>query len=515
MPAWSFIGSFGELGIIEAAERFMPFGALIVLAGGLVSTLSALNATTFAASRVSFAMGTQYNLPHIFSKIHPKYHTPFVATIISGIIMMVIALSLDLTAIALAASIMFLFLFTQVNLASITIRRLYEKTVDYGFKTPFFPAVPIIGIITAMGLSIYLLISHPESWIIAVVWVLIGFVIYKFYTSKQELEHNAPLVFTQGPKLRKEYRIMIVFDKRNATKLYKIAKCISEFNDGEITLLNIVNVPRQTPLSLTHGFGDNGLKAIEDFKREVPGSLRNRFLVRLAHDPTEAIISTAEEQDINTMLVDFSFLRNNRKLLSLTTCDIVGVRLRKSFDDDLSQTIVSYDKGRHSDLGLEVGHAINLKHNSKIRIVRGVVEDPDDEVGVVNKINEKMLELDLKKIQFEKVYTSGNIIPELLKNFKKDKSALLILGAGNQSESAFSPKTLEIVDKTNKSVIIVRNHRFSGVHARSFFFALIPRLREVKVLYKLYMDMMQVFYTSRAKARKGRYDEKLFDSKHS
>ena len=515
MPAWSFIGNFGELGIIEAAERFMPFGALIVLAGGLVSTLSALNATTFAASRVSFAMGTQYNLPHIFSKIHPKYHTPFVATIISGIIMMVIALSLDLTAIALAASIMFLFLFTQVNLASITIRRLYEKTVDYGFKTPFFPAVPIIGIITAMGLSIYLLISHPESWIIAVVWVLIGFVIYKFYTSKQELEHNAPLVFTQGPKLRKEYRIMIVFDKRNATKLYKIAKCISEFNDGEITLLNIVNVPRQTPLSLTHGFGDNGLKAIEDFKREVPGSLRNRFLVRLAHDPTEAILSTAEEQDINIMLVDFSFLRNNRKLLSLTTCDIVGVRLRKSFDDDLSQTIVSYDKGRHSDLGLEVGHAINLKHNSKIRIVRGVVEDPDDEVGVVNKINEKMLELDLKKIQFEKVYTSGNIIPELLKNFKKDKSALLILGAGNQSESAFSPKTLEIVDKTNKSVIIVRNHRFSGVHARSFFSALIPRLREVKVLYKLYMDMMQVFYTSRAKARKGRYDEKLFDSKHS
>ena len=127
MPSWSFIGGFGELGIIESAEYFLPFGALIVLAGGMVSTLSALNATTFAASRVSYAMGTQYNLPHLFSKLHPKYHTPFVSTIISGIIMMVLALSLDLTAIAFAASIMFLFLFTQVNLASITIRRLYSK----------------------------------------------------------------------------------------------------------------------------------------------------------------------------------------------------------------------------------------------------------------------------------------------------------------------------------------------------------------------------------------------------
>ena len=515
MPAWSFIGSFGELGIIEAAERFMPFGALIVLAGGLVSTLSALNATTFAASRVSFAMGTQYNLPHIFSKIHPKYRTPFVATIISGMIMMVLALSLDLTAIALAASIMFLFLFTQVNLASITIRRLYEKTVEYGFKTPFFPAVPIIGIATAMALSIYLLFTHPESWIIAVVWVLIGFVIYKFYTSKQELEHNAPLVFTQGPKLRKEYRIMIVFDKRNAKKIYQIAKSISEFNDGEITILNIVNIPRQTPLSLTHGFGDNGLKAIDDFKREIHGSLRDRFLVRLAHDPTEAILSTAEEQDINTMIVDFSFLRNNRKLLSLTTCDIIGVRLRKSIDEDLSQMIISYDKGRHSDLGLEIGHALATKNNSKIRIVRGVVESPDDEVQVINRINDKMLELGLKKIQFEKVYSSGSIVPELLKNFKKNKAALIILGAGNQSESAFSPKTLEIVDKTNKTMIIVRNHRFSGVHARSFLYAIIPRLREIKILYRLYMDIMQIFYISKAKARRGKYDERFFDSKIS
>ena len=480
-----------------------------------MSTLSALNATTFAASRVSFAMGTQYNLPHMFSKIHPKYHTPFVATIISGIIMMVLALSLDLTAIALAASIMFLLLFTQVNLASITIRRLYEKTVDYGFKTPFFPAIPVIGIATAMGLSIYLLFTHPESWIIAVVWILIGFVIYKFYTSKQEIEHNAPLVFTQGPKLRKEYRIMIVFDKRNATKFYHIAKSISKLNNGEITILNIVNVPRQTPLSLSHGFGDKGLKAIEDFKRLVPGSLRNRFLVRLAHDPTEAILSTAEEQDINIMLVDFSFLRNNRKLLSLTTCDIVGIKLKKNFDEDMSQMIVSYDKGRHSDLGLEIGYAISIKNNSNIRIVRGVVENPDDEVGVVNRINEKMLDLNLKKIQFEKVYSSGNIIPELLKNFKKDKSALLVLGAGNQSESAFSPKTLEIVDNTNKSVIIVRNHRFSGIHARSFVFALIPRLREIKFLYRLYVEIMQLFYFSRAKSRKARYDERFFDPKLS
>ena len=173
------------------------------------------------------------------------------------------------------------------------------------------------------------------------------------------------------------------------------------------------------------GFGEKGLKAIEEFKREITGSLRNRYLVRLAHDPTEAILQTTEEQDINTLLIDFDFLKNNRKLLSLTTCDIIGVRLRKTFDEDMNNIIVAYDKGRHSDLGLEIANSFQKVEQSKIRIIRGVVEDPKEETQIVNRINEKMFELELPKIQFEKVYSDSNIITELLDNFKKEKNALI------------------------------------------------------------------------------------------
>ena len=205
----------------------------------------------------------------------------------------------------------------------------------------------------------------------------------------------------------------MVFDKRSAERMYKMAKAIAKDKDGEITVLDVVNVPRQTPLSLTHGFGDKGLKAIEEFKREITGSLRNRYLVRLAHDPTEAILQTSEEQDINTLLVDFDFLKNNRKLLSLTTCDIIGVRLRKTFDEDIKNIIVAYDKGRHSDLGLEIANSCQKVEQSKIRIIRGVVENSKEETQIVNRINQKMFELELPKIQFEKVYSDSNIITEL------------------------------------------------------------------------------------------------------
>ena len=124
-----------------------------------------------------------------------------------------------------------------------------------------------------------------------------------------------------------------------------------------------------------------------------------------------------------------------------------------------------------------------------------------------------MFDLKLSKVPFEKVYSDSYIIPELLKNFKKDKSAILILGAGNQPETAFSPRTLELLDKTSKSVIIVRNHRFSEIHTRSFWNIISPYLRENKYIYRFYVDLMEIFYSSRNKSKRGRYDEAYFDSK--
>ena len=145
IPAWKFIGQNGDLGISKAAELFLPYGSLIILAGGIVSSLAALNATTYSSARVAFAMGRHYNLPHQLSNIHHKFKTPYIATIISAIIMAIMAYALPLTDIALASGVIFLLLFTQVNISVITIRRMYGDKLHYGFKTPFFPVIPIIG----------------------------------------------------------------------------------------------------------------------------------------------------------------------------------------------------------------------------------------------------------------------------------------------------------------------------------------------------------------------------------
>ncbi|MFB6356560.1 MAG: amino acid permease [bacterium] len=85
VPTWKMLGNFGELGVVEAAGSFMPnFGVVLVLGGGLFATLSALNATILASSRVAFSMGRDWMLPHSLSEIHSTRKTPVASIMISG-----------------------------------------------------------------------------------------------------------------------------------------------------------------------------------------------------------------------------------------------------------------------------------------------------------------------------------------------------------------------------------------------------------------------------------------------
>jgi APA family basic amino acid/polyamine antiporter len=488
---WQFIGDNRDVGIAKAAEYLIPYGTVLVFVGGIVSSVAALSATTFSSSRVAFAMGRQYNLPYIFSSIHSRHHTPHFAIIASGFIMLIMASWLPLEQIALVAGVMFLFLFTQVNWAGINIRRLYGHKLDYGFKIPLFPLMPIIGIICKAGLAIFLLVYNPLSWVIAIIWILMGFSVYKLYISKKEIEHYAPLVANIGPVERKNYRIMVVFNKKTIEKLAKIASIIAKDKDGEISLLNVVTIPLQIPLSMGHRFAEPIMKSFDNLKNQE-GFSEYRYLVRLSHDNTEAILATAEEQGINLLIMDFFDLKNNRKLLSLATCDILGVSIKKEFESELSNVVVSYDKGRHSDLGIEIAHAFFKIFGSKIRIIRGVVESPEEERDILSRINEKMFDLDLKKIPVERVYpTSSEITKDILDNLNRDPE-IVIVGAGNQSEQAFSPTTMEIVDKSRYSVFIVRDSRFASIKARYFWHVIAPRLKENRIIYRIYRSIYKL-----------------------
>jgi APA family basic amino acid/polyamine antiporter len=369
IPSWKFIGEQGELGISSAAQLFIPYGAFIVLGGGMISTLAALNATTFSSARVAFAMGRHYNLPHRFSSIHPKNKTPYIAILLSGLIMAVMAFGLPLDQIAIAAGVIFLLLFTQVNLAAINIRRIYGDKLDYGFKTPFFPFVPIIGIFLKIGLAIYLLLTEPLSWVITIIWVAIGFAVYRVYIFRKEIEHYAPTVTSEGALERKDFRILILYTPENPDRLIKFAVRVAKENKGEVDVLRVITVPEQTPLSAGIAFAESAKRAYKPLEETLDKEgIINHYLARISHDATEAILATIEEQHIDLLITDFDTLRTNKKLQTLATCDALAV---KRADEDLKLEVASRATSSDHELERNISFNQQTQTNADLRYDTG------------------------------------------------------------------------------------------------------------------------------------------------
>ena len=391
IPAWKFIGQNGDLGISKAAELFLPYGFFIILIGGIVSSLAALNATTYSSARVAFAMGRHYNLPYQLSKIHHKFKTPYVATIISAILMAVVAYALPLGQIALAAGVIFLLLFSQVNISVITIRKMYGDKLHYGFKTPFFPFVPIIGVFLNIGLAIYLLITEPFSWVISALWIAIGFAVYRIHTFRKEIDHYAPIITSEGDLTRKDFRILIPYTPENPDRLTKYAIRVAKENHGEINILRVITVPHQTPLSAGIAFTESAARAFEPLEKIIDKeNILNHYFVRISHDPTEAILSTIEEQRIDLLITDYETLRRNKALQTLLTCNILAVLTGGGSDEELileesiakeekreeansisernrKNMVVLYDGGDHSDMVLKT--ASWLEHSGRFKVI--------------------------------------------------------------------------------------------------------------------------------------------------
>ncbi len=391
-PAWQFIGQYGELGISKAAELFMPYGGFIVVIGGLISTLAALNATTFSSARVAFAMGRHYNLPHKLGEIHPKFKTPSISVILSSIIMAVMAYALPLELIAQASAVIFLLLFTQVNVAVITIRRMYGDKLDYGFKTPFFPVIPITGIILMVGLALYLLVTAPFSWVITALWVLVGFAIYRLFTFRKEVDHYSPIITSEGNLAKKDFRILMPYTPENPDRLIKYAIRVAKEKDGEINIIRTITVPHQTPLSAGVAFVDSARRAFEPLEDMLnKENIVYHYLVRISHDSTEAVLSTIAEQKITLLIIDYETIRTNKKLQALVTCDFLAIlphgdnsiiTEKQNFHDETElakdnrkNLVVLYDDGDNSDEILKITNWFANTGNFNLNVVSLVRKD--------------------------------------------------------------------------------------------------------------------------------------------
>jgi len=339
MRTYQFLGEKGEVAIVEAAAQVMPFGTIILLISAVASTMSALIATTYSSSRVSFAMGRDYNLPKVFSKIHPIRHTPYWAVILSGILIGVMAWSLPIEDVAAAADLMFLFLFIQVNVSVMRLR-LRRPDLDRGFIIPFFPVIPILAIVAMVALAIFLFTFSPIGWYVAIAWIVIGMLLYWGYFTEVEKMERPREILLEEVLVSKDYSVLVpVATQGQARILGRIGAILAKAYDGEVMALNVARVPPQLELSKGREFlreGRPSLEAVIEEAREWDVPVHT--MIRLGRDVGKAIRKTVEENASNLIVLGWPGYTNTSgrafgsvidSIVDNPPTDIAVVRYRK------------------------------------------------------------------------------------------------------------------------------------------------------------------------------------------
>lgn len=150
----------------------------LAILAGLTSVILVM---LLGQSRIFYAMSRDKLLPHWFSDIHPKYHTPWRSNLILMGFVGPIGAFAPIAAVGHMTSIGTLLAFTLVCLG-VLILRYREPHLHRSFKTPFSPVVPILGI----GVCVIMMISLDlDAWLRLFAWLGIGMLIYVCYSHRR------------------------------------------------------------------------------------------------------------------------------------------------------------------------------------------------------------------------------------------------------------------------------------------------------------------------------------------
>ncbi len=166
----------------------------LISIGAVVATTAVLLVFQLGQPRILFAMSRDGLLPKSFAKVHKKYKTPYVTTILTGLVVAIAASTTTLSEMANLCNIGTLFAFILVC-GGIMILRVKDPDRPRPFRVPGGHIIPVLGIL----FCIYLMAGLDKvTWIRFVLWLAVGIIIYMLYGKKHSRLHAEHTLDTES-----------------------------------------------------------------------------------------------------------------------------------------------------------------------------------------------------------------------------------------------------------------------------------------------------------------------------
>ncbi|HEX5725350.1 MAG TPA: amino acid permease [Longimicrobiaceae bacterium] len=155
----------------------------LIKIGAIAGLSSVMLVMLLGQPRIFFSMSRDGLLPPLFSRLHPRFRTPHISTLLIGVVCMIAAGAFPIAQLGEMTSIGTLLAFVIVC-AGVWYLRVKEPERERPFRTPLVPLVPILGIVVCLAMMVGL---NPVTWVRLLVWLAIGMVIYFLYSRKHSV----------------------------------------------------------------------------------------------------------------------------------------------------------------------------------------------------------------------------------------------------------------------------------------------------------------------------------------
>ncbi|MFB6359816.1 MAG: APC family permease [Halobacteriales archaeon] len=382
---------------VGAQEFLGAVGVPLISVVAAVALTSMANAGVLSASRFPFAMSRDELAPPAIDSINERFHTPVVALLITGAVLLLLIGFIPVLELAKLASAFKILVFSLVNVALIAFRESDLESYDPEFVAPGYPWVQLFGLLAGL----VLLTQMGLLPLLGAVGIIVGGIAwYQVYGRERTEREGAALDAlrgtTEGYSVRATEQLfatggeggtLIAVGEETAVEtertLVQFAKAVITRRGGRLTVAQFQEVPEQIPLA---GATEEYTSADEAFERET-SEITDQLNIPIeidevvSHDIEHSVANYVRDHDVNLVVAEWEpelfhgelFGSDVDWFMNHVSADILFVR-DQGFDDIENVTVVG-GRGPYSPLEVLVADAIGQAHDATVKFLQTV--DPD------------------------------------------------------------------------------------------------------------------------------------------